>query len=98
NQDLRRGSYDMKIVEVPVVEVGGGVKRAQGPIEGEGRVTEGFGDDLTDLHLHQIARRDVFLGLEDGCDVVLLGEVAALGGLHACVGVRDGERCAQLLA
>ncbi|KOF54095.1 hypothetical protein AD428_09230 [Achromobacter sp. DMS1] len=95
HQDLRRGAHHLEVAEVPEVHVGGGVEGPQGAVEGEGRVAEGLGDDLADLHLHEVAGGDVFLGPAHGGEVVLFLEVAPLLGLHAGVAVGNVHGAAQ---
>src|SRR3546814_9681647 len=61
-------------------------------------IAEGLGDDLAYLHLHQVACSNVFLGLQNGVDVVFLVEVAAAFRLHAGVGVRNDHGGAKFFA
>ena len=76
HQDLGRGADDLELVHVVEVHVGRRVERAQGAVEAERRAGVALAQALPDLHLHQVAGGDVFLGAGDGGEEVVLGELA----------------------
>ena len=87
----------MEVTKVVVIHVGAGIERAQRAVQRQGRLGVALLDALADLHLHEVAAGNQFLGALDGGDVISFGKLTlgreTLRGLdHRCT-----DRVLQLL-
>ena len=97
HQDLRAGPHHMEISEMVEVHIGAGVERAQRAVQRQRRGREALVNALAHLHLHEIARRNQFLGLLHGVQIVLLVEAALCGIALAGTNLRRADGIAQLV-
>ena len=87
----------MEVTKVVVVHVGAGIERAQRAVQRQGRLGVALLDALADLHLHEVAAGNQFLGTLHSGDVISFGKLTlgriTLGGLDH----RRTDRILQLL-